>query len=61
MKYLASVALSYARRYTSSYFERAPEPLDKDVVAPGATTVHADRDATALERFGEVLVGELRA
>jgi hypothetical protein len=25
-------------------FERAPEPLDKDVVAPTALAIHADRE-----------------
>ena len=28
-------------------FNRSPQPLDDDVVAPGASTVHADRDLFA--------------
>lgn len=34
--------------------ERAPEPLDEDVVAPAAFPIHADRDAVVLEQPGEV-------
>jgi len=40
-------------------FDAAPQPLDEDVVTPGALAVHADGDAIAGERAGEVCAGEL--
>src|SRR5271165_3087826 len=40
---------------------RPPEPLDEDVVAPGALAVHADGDPVRLEDAGERLAGELAA
>lgn len=33
--------------------ERAPKPLDEDVVAPVAVAVYADLDAVAREQSGE--------
>ena len=42
-------------------FDRAPQPLDEDVVAPGALAVHADGDARVLERLDDVDRGELAA
>ena len=45
----------------SSYFERAPQPLHEDVIAPRPLAVHADLDATLLERVRERLVRELTA
>ena len=41
--------------------DRPPEPLDEDVVAPGALAVHADRDLGGLQHLGEVGRGELAA
>src|SRR3954453_580677 len=41
--------------------DRSPEPLDEDVVAPGALAIHADGDAGLEEHVGEVGAGELRA
>lgn len=41
--------------------DRAPEPLDEDVVAPGASAVHADGDTGLEQHFGEGLAGELRS
>src|SRR5258708_2279128 len=40
-------------------FDRAPEPLNEDVVAPRAPAIHADRDGVVEERAGEVDAGEL--
>jgi hypothetical protein len=37
--------------------DRSPEPLDEDVVAPGALAVHADVDAVTFEEVDEVAVG----
>ena len=42
-------------------FERAPQPFDKDIVEGSTTAIHADRDATLLERSQEFGGGELRA
>ena len=42
-------------------FERAPQPLDEDVVHAAAPAVHGDRDACILERAGEVEAGKLAA
>ena len=42
-------------------FHRAPEPLDEDIVAPGALAVHADGDAVLPQHVGEVSAGELAA
>jgi hypothetical protein len=41
--------------------DAAPQPLDEDIVPPGALAVHADRNAVAGEHAGEGLAGELRA
>src|SRR3954463_4313692 len=41
--------------------DRSPEPLDEDVVAPGALAVHADGDAGLAQHAGEVVAGELAA
>src|SRR4051812_155385 len=41
--------------------DRPPEPLDEDVVAPGALAVHADGDAGLVQHAGEASAGELRA
>src|SRR5918994_180850 len=40
-------------------FDAAPEPLDKDVVAPGPFAIHADRDLVLEQHAGEVVAGEL--
>src|ERR1700745_160919 len=42
-------------------FDRAPEPLDKDVVTPRALAVHADRDGGVEPQASEVGAGELTA
>lgn len=42
-------------------FDRFPDALDEDVVAPGALAVHADLDARADQQGGELAAGELRA
>ena len=42
-------------------FDRAPEPFDEDVVAPGAFAVHADRDSVVGQQAGEGGAGELAA
>src|SRR5262249_48662853 len=42
-------------------FDAAPEPLEEDVVPPGALAVHADGDAVVGEHAGEGRTGELRA
>src|SRR5689334_14848721 len=42
-------------------FERAPQPFDKNVVEGSTTAIHADGDATLLERSEEFAGGELRA
>ena len=42
-------------------FDRAPEPFDEDVVAPGSLAVHADGDGVRQEQAGEVGAGELAA
>src|SRR5512134_3102917 len=42
-------------------FDRSPEPLDKDIVAPGALAVHADGDLGILQYLDEVRRGELAA
>src|SRR3954462_11093633 len=41
--------------------DRPPEPLDEDVVAPGALAAHAYGDAGLVQHVGEALAGELRA
>ncbi len=38
-----------------------PQPLDEHVVAPAAAPVHADGDAVAVQRVGELQAGELAA
>src|SRR6266851_6929472 len=38
-------------------FDRAPEPFDEDVVAPGSLAVHADGDSVRQEQAGEVGAG----
>jgi hypothetical protein len=40
-------------------FQRAPQPLDKDVVHPAATTIHRDADVGTLQGVGEGKAGEL--
>jgi hypothetical protein len=42
-------------------FDAAPETFDKDVVAPGALAVHADRDVILEQHADEVVAGELTA
>ena len=42
-------------------FDRAPEPLDEDVVTPGRLAVHADRDGVVEKQTGERGAGELAA
>ena len=42
-------------------FDRAPQPLDKDVVHEAAASVHRDRDPRRLQLAGERRAGELRA
>ena len=42
-------------------FDRAPQPLDEDVVEQPAAAIHADPNALALEPAGERFAGELRA
>ena len=42
-------------------FDRLPQPLDKDVVAPCAFAVHADFDVVFLENIGESRAGKLAA
>ena len=42
-------------------FDRLPEPLDEDIVPPGALAVHRDLDLLGQQHFGEVGAGELAA
>src|SRR3954454_21183546 len=42
-------------------FERAPEPLDEDVVHPSAPSIHRNAHAGRCERAGELARGELAA
>ena len=42
-------------------FHGFPEPLDENVVAPGALTVHADGNPVREQDAGERLAGELAA
>ena len=42
-------------------FDAAPQPLNEDVVAPRALSVHADRDAILDQHAGERHARELRA
>jgi hypothetical protein len=42
-------------------FDRAPEPLDEDVVTPGRLAVYADRDGVVEKQTGERGAGELAA
>ncbi len=42
-------------------FDRFPEPLDEDVVAPSALAVHADLDLLGQKNLREVDTGELAA
>src|SRR5258705_11199075 len=42
-------------------FDAAPQPLDEDVVAPGALAVHADRDPVFDQHASECRAGELAA
>lgn len=42
-------------------FDRAPQPLDEDVVEHPAAAIHADPNALALERAGECFAGEQQA
>ena len=39
--------------------DRAPHPLDENVIAPTALAVHRDADAVLLQQAGERAVGEL--
>lgn len=41
-------------------FDAAPEPFDKDVVAPGPFAIHADLNVGILQRLDEVDGRELR-
>src|SRR3712207_4789164 len=41
--------------------DRPPQPLDEDVVAPGALAVHADGSTGLVQHAGEGVAGELRA
>ena len=41
--------------------DRAPQPLDEDVVAPGTTAIHADGDRVPRQQGGEDATGELAA
>jgi len=40
--------------------ERTPQPFDENIVEGAATAIHADQDATLLERGQELAGGELR-
>ena len=40
-------------------FDAAPQPLDEDIIPPGAFAIHADRNAVAGEHAGEGLASEL--
>ncbi len=42
-------------------FDRSPESLDQDVVAPASLAVHADGDLVGFEHFDELRAGELAA
>ena len=42
-------------------FDRAPQPLDEDVVKDAAAAVHADLDAGCLQLVGEVAGSKLAA
>src|ERR1700693_4236759 len=42
-------------------FDRTPQPLDKDIVAPRTATIHADRDRVLQQQSGERGAGELAA
>jgi hypothetical protein len=42
-------------------FNRPPETLDEDVVAPGGLAIHADPDLPVEKNLGEVMAGELAA
>src|SRR5215471_12027424 len=42
-------------------FDAAPQPLDKDVVAPSSFAVHADCNVIVGERAGEGRASELRS
>src|SRR5260370_301462 len=42
-------------------FDGSPEPLDENVVTPGALAVHADRDVGVEKHAGEGSTGELAA
>jgi hypothetical protein len=41
--------------------DRPPEPLNEDVVASGAPSIHADGNAGLEQHAREVVAGELRA
>ena len=42
-------------------FDRLPEPLNKDIVAPSAFAVHADFDVVLVQDCDEGITGELAA
>src|SRR5215218_7193395 len=42
-------------------FDRPPQPLNKDIVAPRAAAIHADRDGIVRQQAGERGAGELTA
>src|SRR5476649_1179873 len=42
-------------------FDRSPQPLDENVVAPGAATIHADRNRVLQQQPRERGAGELAA
>ena len=48
-------------RVNQFVLERAPQPFDKNIVEGAATAIHADQDATLVERSQEFGGGELRA
>src|SRR5208283_5248370 len=41
--------------------DRSPQPLDKDIVAPRAAAIHADRDRVLQQQASECGAGELAA
>jgi len=42
-------------------FDRLPQPLDEDVVAPRTASIHADADFVSLQHIDEACGGKLRA
>src|SRR5215217_8804526 len=56
---MASISLEIV--VADALVDIAAEPLDEDVVSPGALAVHADGDTSFEQHAGEVVAGELRA